>query len=108
MQSRRDQARGYWLGPVPRRPRTGQSGLSVAHVERIPRPTCDYIDDIEDLLGGPIRTTQKYYLSVREDDIDKARAVQAELMKPRSSDPKVTHSVEMGDLEGGNAKELMT
>jgi hypothetical protein len=52
---------------------------------------------VQKLAGhSDIRTTQKYYLSVQDEDIQKAQLVQAELLGkiPRNdlTDPKVTHS----------------
>jgi len=52
---------------------------------------------VQQLAGhSDIRTTQKYYLSVQEEDIKKAQQVQTRLLGeiPASdlTDPKVTHS----------------
>jgi len=39
-----------------------------------------------------IKTTQQYYLSVQEDDLELARQVQSEILKADPTDPKLTHS----------------
>jgi integrase len=39
-----------------------------------------------------IKTTQQYYLSVQEDDLELARQVQSEILKAGLTDPKLTHS----------------
>jgi len=38
-----------------------------------------------------IKTTQDYYLSVQEDDLEKARRVQSEILKADPTDPLLTH-----------------
>jgi hypothetical protein len=38
-----------------------------------------------------IKTTQEYYLSVQEDDLEKARQVQSEILKADPTDPLLTH-----------------
>ena len=38
-----------------------------------------------------IKTTQEYYLSVQEDDLEKARRVQSEILKADPTDPLLTH-----------------
>ncbi len=63
---------------------------------------------VQQLAGhSDIRTTQKYYLSVQEEDIKKAQQVQASLLGeiPASdlTDPKVTHSGQIRAFPGGKA-----
>jgi hypothetical protein len=52
----------------------------------------------------PIRTTQKYYLNVQEEDIKKAQQVQTRLLGEISAgdltDPKVTYSVRKKAIPG--------
>ena len=38
-----------------------------------------------------IKTTQKYYLSVQEDDLEKARQVQSAILRTNPTDPLLTH-----------------
>jgi len=52
---------------------------------------------VKQLAGhSDIRTTQRYYLSVQPEDVNRAQAIQAEIVGeiPRGdlTDPKVTHS----------------
>jgi integrase len=60
---------------------------------------------VQKLAGhSDIRTTQKYYLSVQEEDIQKAQEVQAKLLgnipEVDLTDPKVTHSVQKRTFPG--------
>jgi len=71
---------------------------------------------VQQLAGhSDIRTTQKYYLSVHEEDIKKAQQVQTRLLGeiPTSdlTDPKVTHSSQIRALPGsktnkGNSQDV--
>ncbi|NIT61618.1 MAG: tyrosine-type recombinase/integrase [Aliifodinibius sp.] len=48
---------------------------------------------VQKLAGhSDIKTTQKYYLSVEENYLEKARAVQTEILRCDLTDPKLTHS----------------
>ena len=65
---------------------------------------------VQQLAGhSDIRTTQKYYLSVHEEDIAKAQKVQAKLLGkiPTSdlTDPKVTHSSKIRSFPGKKTKK---
>lgn len=60
---------------------------------------------VQKLAGhSDIRTTQKYYLSVQTDDIQKAQNVQAKLLEKipvnNQTDPKVTHSAQKRAFPG--------
>jgi len=41
-----------------------------------------------------IKTTLKYYISVQPEDLERARTVQADILRGGLTDPKVTHSAE--------------
>ena len=48
---------------------------------------------VQKLAGhSDIKTTQRYYLAVEEDDLAKAREVQSKILSAVSTDPKLTHS----------------
>jgi len=60
---------------------------------------------VQRLAGhSDIRTTQRYYLSVRDEDIEKAQKVQAKVLgkipTKHLTDPKVTHSAQKRDFPG--------
>ena len=63
---------------------------------------------VQRLAGhSDIRTTQKYYLSVQDEDIQKAQNVQAELLgkilENDLTDPKLTHSPQKRAFPGRKA-----
>jgi len=48
---------------------------------------------VQKLAGhSDLKTTQRYYLSVQVDDLEKAREVQSEILNGAPTDPKLTHS----------------
>jgi len=48
---------------------------------------------VQKLAGhSDIKTTQKYYLAVQEEDLEMARQVQSKILKGNLTDPKLTHS----------------
>ena len=48
---------------------------------------------VQKLAGhSDIKTTQQYYLSVQEDDLEKAGQVQSMILKGGPTDPELTHS----------------
>jgi integrase len=51
-----------------------------------------------------IKTTQTYYLSVQEDDLEKARQVQSAILKADPTDPLLTHFGQNGPSSGQPAK----
>jgi len=54
---------------------------------------------VQKLAGhSDIKTTQEHYLSVQEDDLEKARRVQSEILEADPTDPKLTHSGEKRPL----------
>ena len=47
---------------------------------------------VQKLAGhSDIKTTQKYYLAVRQEDMEKARLTQSEILSPNLTDPLLTH-----------------
>ena len=61
---------------------------------------------VQKLAGhSDIKTTQKYYLSVQEDDLDRARRAQSAILEVDPTDPKLTHSGENGQSGTGQRKE---
>jgi hypothetical protein len=64
---------------------------------------------VQQLAGySDIKTTQAYYLSVQEDDLERARQIQGELLRSEpargASDPKVTHSGQNGEFSTPQGK----
>jgi hypothetical protein len=53
-----------------------------------------------------IKTTQEYYLAVREDDLEEARQVQVRILEDDPTDPKLTHSPQNSLTEGQTEKEI--
>ncbi len=51
-----------------------------------------------------IKTTQKYYLIVRQEDMDKARLVNSKILERRPTDPLLTHSGPNEPSCGSNEK----
>jgi hypothetical protein len=52
---------------------------------------------VQRLAGhSEIRTTQQYYLAVREDDLAKARETQETILAGSATAPKVTHTIAKG------------
>jgi integrase len=51
-----------------------------------------------------IKTTQTYYLSVQEDDLEKARQVQSAILKANPTDPLLTHFGQNGPSSGQPAR----
>lgn len=48
--------------------------------------------NVQKLAGhSDIKTTQKYYLAVEENYLEKARGVQSEILRNDLTDPKLTH-----------------
>ena len=61
---------------------------------------------VQKLAGhSDIRTTQKYYLAVRDDDLDKARKLQAKILGDNLTDPKLTPWTQI-DAFSENSKRL--
>jgi integrase len=47
---------------------------------------------VQKLAGhSDIKTTQKYYLAVQEEDLEMARRVQSKILESNLTDPKMTH-----------------
>jgi hypothetical protein len=47
---------------------------------------------VQKLAGhSDIRTTRRYYLAVQENDLERARKVQDEILKDSQTDPLLTH-----------------
>ena len=54
---------------------------------------------VQKLAGhSDIKTTQKHYLAVQEDDLEKARQVQSEILALRPTDQEMTNSAENGTI----------
>jgi len=54
---------------------------------------------VQRLAGySDIKTAQRYYLSVQEADLEKARRVQSLVLQRALTDPKLTHSGQKGAL----------
>ena len=52
-----------------------------------------------------MKTTQQYYLAVQEDDLEKARKVQSDILAAASTDQLMTNSTQNGPLGAPKAKE---
>jgi len=60
---------------------------------------------VRQLAGhSDIRTTQKYYLSVQDDDLGRARQVQAQILGADLTDQEMTNSARKGHLAGQKLK----
>lgn len=60
---------------------------------------------VQKLAGhSDIKTTQKYYLAVEENYLEKARAVQTEILRSDPTDPKLTHSGKNGGFSRAKRK----
>jgi integrase len=60
---------------------------------------------VQKLAGhSDIKTTQLYYLAVREDDSQKAREVQSKVLRNDLTDPKLTHSGKIKGISRANKK----
>jgi integrase len=60
---------------------------------------------VQKLAGhSDIKTTQKYYLIVRQEDMDRARMVNSKILRRVPTDPLLTHSGQNEPLSGSNEK----
>ena len=48
----------------------------------------------------------RYYISVQPEDLERARTVQADILRGGLTDPKVTHSAKNEGKRGGKARNV--
>jgi integrase len=56
---------------------------------------------VRQLAGhSDMKTTQTYYLSVQEDDLERARGIQSQILETSATDPLLTHSAQKRSING--------